>query len=85
MKDDKSAKECYDKAKKIKSQNSKALNNIGNLLYESGKYEDACFKYLEALNVDIDDAEALCNLGLALCQTPYKDYANIAFEEAVNS
>ena len=31
-----------------------------------------------------DDQEALCNLGLALKHTAYKDYAELAFEEAVN-
>lgn len=49
------------------------------------KYEDSCFDYLYALEIDPSDSEILCNLGLALAKTQYKDYANIAFEEAVNS
>ena len=58
---------------------------MGNLLYEDHEYEEAAIKYLESLEKDIDDAECLCNLGLALSSTKYKDYAKLAFEEAVNA
>ena len=32
----------------------------------------------------MNDEESLSNLGLALAKTQYKDYSNMAFEEAVN-
>lgn len=31
------------------------------------------------------NTECLCNLGMALSQTQYKDYCIVAFEEAINS
>jgi hypothetical protein len=39
---------------------------------------------LNSLEIDPFDNETLGNLGLALSKTQYKDYAVIAFEEAVN-
>ena len=35
------------------------------------------------MDIDPDDSETLGNLGLALGSTVYKDYATIAFEEAL--
>ena len=55
------------------------------MLYDKDEYEKSVVKYLEALAINPDDSETLSNLGLALANTQYKDYANIAFEEAVNS
>jgi Tfp pilus assembly protein PilF len=39
---------------------------------------------LDALDIKPDDEEAICNLALALKKTSYLEYAQIAFEEAVN-
>ena len=61
------------------------MTNLGNLCFLEGKFEEACFQYLYSLQADPIDSECLCNLGLALAKTQYLDYANIAFEEAVNS
>jgi Flp pilus assembly protein TadD len=52
--------------------------------YEYNKYENAAILFLDALAIKPDDQEALCNLGLSLKHTAYKDYAELAFEEAVN-
>jgi hypothetical protein len=52
--------------------------------YEYKKYENAAILFLDALAIKPDDQEALCNLGRALKHTDYKDYAELAFEEAVN-
>ena len=60
------AKECYEKAKECKNELAGALTNLGNLEYENGDYEAACFNYLYALEKDPEDSETLCNLGLAL-------------------
>lgn len=60
-----------------------AFTNLGNLKYQAGQNEDACYEYLAALDIDCDDSETLANLGMALAQTKYRDYASIAFEEAL--
>ena len=39
---------------------------------------------MDAIEIKPDDEEALCNLALALKRTSYLDYAQMAFEEAVN-
>ena len=78
------ARRCYEKAKSIKPRLAGAFTNLGNLLYFEGRYEDACFEYLAALDIDPDDSDTLGNLGLALGYTIYKDYATIAFEEAAS-
>lgn len=52
--------------------------------YEFGKYEEAAILFLDALAIKPDDQEALCNLGLSLKHTAYKEYAELALEEAVN-
>ena len=79
------AKKCYDKAQALNPNLPGAYTNLGNLKFQSGQSEDACFDYLKALDIDCNDAETLCNLGLALAQTTYKEFASIAFEEAVGS
>ena len=66
------------------STNIGALVNLGALDYEQNNFEDAAIKFLDALDIKPDDEEALCNLALALKKTSYLDYAQIAFEEAVN-
>lgn len=62
-----------------------AIVNIGNLYQKKGKNADAATRYLEALEQSDwkNDPVTLCNLGLALSTTQYKDYAMMAFEEAV--
>ena len=58
---------------------------MGCLMYEEfSHYEDAAIAFLDALEIKPDDEEALCNLALALKRTSYLDYAQMAFEEAVN-
>lgn len=59
---------------------------MGCIEYEEyNHYDDAAIRFLDALEIKPDDEEALCNLALALKRTTsYVDYAQIAFEEAVN-
>ena len=40
--------------------------------------------YLQALEIEGNDEEALCNLGLVLSRLSYNDYAKLAFEEGIN-
>jgi len=45
-----------------------ANNNLGLLLYNDGKIDEAITHYRQAINTEADDAEAHCNLGNALLQ-----------------
>ena len=85
LKDDDAAQYCYEQAKEIRQHEAKAINNLANLEYEKENFEEAAILYLQSLELDIEDADCLCNLGLALSNTKYKDYAKLAFEEAVNA
>lgn len=61
-----------------------AIVNLGALEYEHNNYENAAIRFLDALEVKPDDEEALCNLALSLKKTNYLEFAQSAFEEAVN-
>lgn len=45
----------------------------------------AAFKYLQALTVSPDDDKALTNLAICLSNTAYAQFADIAFDEALQS
>lgn len=77
------AQKCYEEAKRLKPRLAGAFTNLGNLKYQAGQNEDACLDYLTALDIDCDDSETLANLGMALAQTKYREFASIAFEEAL--
>ena len=67
-------------------RNVSALVNLGCLMYqEDQRYDDAAIKFLDALAIKPDDEDALCNLALALKQTGdnNKEYADLAFREAI--
>lgn len=65
--------------------NIPAIVNMGCMQYEEFQhFEDAAILFLDALEINPADEEALCNLALALKRTTYLDYAQMAFEEAVN-
>lgn len=66
-------------------KNVPAIVNIGIVEYEEfHHYEDAAVRFLDALEINPNDEEALCNLGLSLKRTPYVEpYAFLAFEESV--
>lgn len=72
-------------AEQVDPKNVAAIVNLGCIEYEEySHFEDAAIRFLDALEMKPDDEEALCNLALALKRTSYLDYAQIAFEEAVN-
>ena len=72
-------------AEQTDPKNVAAIVNLGCIEYEEySHFEDAAIRFLDALEIKPDDEEALCNLALALKRTSYLDYAQIAFEEAVN-
>ena len=62
-----------------------AIVNLGAIEFEEySHYEEAAMLFLDALEINPIDEEALCNLALALKKTSYVEYAKLAFEEAVN-
>lgn len=44
----------------------------------------AALLYLQALELDPNDDDTLCNLGLILQKLNYNDFAKIAYEEGIN-
>ena len=78
------ATKMFQAANEADPTNIGAIVNLGALEYERGNYESAAIRFLDALEIKQDDEEALCNLALALKKTSYTDYAQTAFEEAVN-
>lgn len=71
-------------AKDADRRNIGAIINLGCIEFEQGNYDEASILFLDALEIKPDDEEALCNLALSLKKTNYIEYAQIAFEEAVN-
>ncbi len=74
----------FQAANEADSQNIGALVNLGNIDFEQNNFEQAAIRFLQALDIKGDDEEALCNLALSLKKTQYLEYAQTAFEEAVN-
>lgn len=74
----------FEAAKTADPQNVGAQINLGCLEFEKGAYEEASMYFLDALDIQPDDVEALSNLALSLKKTHYIEYARIAFEEAIN-
>jgi len=71
-------------AREAERRNIGALINLGCIEFEAGNFDEASILFLDALEVKPDDEEALANLALSLKKTNYIEYAQIAFEEAVN-
>ena len=58
--------------------------NLGNIYSEQGKHENAALMYLQGLEIEQNDDDALCNLALVLQKLNYNDFAKIAYEEGIN-
>ena len=71
-------------AHEVDPLNLGAIVNLGALEFEHSNYENAAIRFLDALEIKGYDEEALCNLALSLKKTNYIDFAQTAFEEAVN-
>ena len=56
----------FDKALQIDPNDTVALNNKGDALYQLGKYDEAIQNYDKALQIDPNDTVALNNKGNAL-------------------
>ena len=53
----------------VRPQNARAHNNLGNILKQAGRIEEAIAHYEQALRIKPDYAEAHYDLGIALEQT----------------
>jgi len=65
------------------SNNSVALNNMGNLLVKRGKLDEAIAQYGKALDIHPDYADARNNLGAALSAKGNLDEAIVQFRKAL--
>ena len=70
--------------KKINPREVASYNNKANILYLQEKFEEAAISYLRGLEIQPNDEDTLCNLGLVLSRINFHDYAKIAFEEGIN-
>ena len=78
------AAKMFQAANEADPTNIGAIVNLGALEYDKNNFEIAAIRFLDALEIKQDDEEALCNLALSLKKTQYIDFAQTAFEEAVN-
>jgi Flp pilus assembly protein TadD len=67
---------------KLKPQDHRIYSNIGAILYDINKYEDAVVNYLRSLEIEPENAEVLSNMGIALMKINL-DYSSLTFEEAL--
>lgn len=51
---------------KINPRDHAAINNLANIMQEQGKHEQAAVMYLQALDVEPNDDDTLCNLAMVL-------------------
>ena len=52
--------------KRINPRDHDAINNLANIMHENGKFEQAAVMYLQALEIEPNDDDILCNLGMVL-------------------
>jgi protein O-mannosyl-transferase len=73
----------YDHALAVTSGNHLAHNNLGTALFKAGKIEEAKAHFLEALQINVNDAGTHNNLGAALGTEHKVDSAIVQYREAV--
>ncbi len=72
----------FEKAISLDKNNSMAIANLGNVLKELGKYDQAVDKYQEALKIKADP-ETYYNLGLLYQETNNDNLAMIAYQDSL--
>ena len=69
---------------RVRPDDPKAHNNLGNALAEQGNTADAISHWREAIRLKPDYSEAHCNLGIALTEQGKLDDAIQYFEKALS-
>jgi tetratricopeptide (TPR) repeat protein len=64
--------------------NATAHNNLGNVLAQSGRVDEAIAHFQQALHIQPDSAEANCNLGDAYIRNGQVDEAIACFQKAID-
>ncbi|MRR18520.1 MAG: tetratricopeptide repeat protein, partial [Deltaproteobacteria bacterium] len=73
----------FEKADKLAPHNAEIKNNIGNLQYLKGRYNDARKSYEKAAELDPADPYILVNLSLCYLKLNKRDKASQIFRKAV--
>ena len=84
MTDLKSAKKYYEKAIKINSQYSEAINNLGTVYYAQKSYRRAIGQYKKSLKVAPNSASVYSNLGTAYFARKNYNEAVAAYQHALS-
>ena len=69
-------------ALRLRPDAPEALNNLGNVLHDTDRPEEALHTYLRALELKPDYVDAFCNLGNVLLGTGNSSDARACFEQA---
>ncbi|MEE9913477.1 MAG: tetratricopeptide repeat protein [Deltaproteobacteria bacterium] len=77
------AQSFFEKADKLSPNNAEIKNNIGNLQYLRGKYNDARKSYEKAAELDSADPYILVNLSICYLKLNKKEKAGQIFRRAV--
>ncbi|MDD5308744.1 MAG: tetratricopeptide repeat protein [Deltaproteobacteria bacterium] len=77
------AEEAYHRAIYLDPSMANAYTNLGNLMYRTGKTEDARVLYRKAVEIDPDQPEAHYNLGFLCFETSEIEEAERCFSVAV--
>jgi tetratricopeptide (TPR) repeat protein len=75
--------EHYQKALEIQPQYAEAHNNLGNVLRQKGRVDEAIIQYQKAVEIEPDFAMAHYNLGMVLAQKGLADEAIAQFKETL--
>ncbi len=77
------AQSYFEKAESLMADNAEIKNNIGNLLYLKGRYDEARKAYEKASRLDPSDPYILVNLSLCYLKLNKKEMAAQVFKKAV--
>ena len=74
---------CYRRAIALRPRNASAYSNLGNVLRDLGRFEDAVASHQQAVHLDPKNPDTLHNLGVALRDLGRRDQSLDCFERAL--